>query len=163
VPENTIPDPFEGVSIAETCREGQVTREREETYRMPLSEKLTCRCHWLEPDDPAKSMFGRIVAAFSRSDVKSIQDQIAIIYPAGGPLRWTKKPDRDFRKRLAEYIKDDWCTQEQGYENVYSVREYLNNVAAEEIDEKRVKEAQDSHIAGVPEVLETPDGFSTQS
>jgi hypothetical protein len=102
---------------------------------------------WCEPRLGTKAVYPRLVAIFSPADQKSLEDHVKIEFPDCMPLVITPKPDKAFRTRLEELVECLICVHYDGYENCYSVRDYLVCVAEECGHEKLIRILQNQLVA----------------
>ena len=99
-------------------------------------------CWWIEPRKHCRSVYPRILALFSDEDYNSLNDHVKIEFPTSYPVETTKTIDTAFRYRLDELVQAGICQKLDGYENCYSVRDYLVCVAEESGHEKLIKKLQ---------------------
>jgi hypothetical protein len=119
--------------------------KREITVTYP--QLLACCRWWAEPHGQCLGVFPRMVAIFSKQDFRSLRDHVSMAFVDCVPLNITERPDGNFRRRLNDLVEAKICTLEEGYENCYSVADYLTCVAEEAGFEAEIKAHQLALIA----------------
>jgi hypothetical protein len=133
-PVNATPCPHapapESQCLAEVSKEG---------YLSPVKRKRTasaaqldeCEVWWVEPAEKTLAIYPRVVAILNEGDRESLEDHIGMTWPDSLPLHLTKAMDKLQVRLNRDCRKAGHAGREYKYDNVFTVPDYLYQVAEE--------------------------------